>query len=246
MQWCKKNQESLDDWWKSDQTQIHHFIGKDITYFSHVVLAGVCIRRVTHCRSSFTFTAFLTVDGEKMSKSKGTTGLRCNIPQALGSRFLAIHFTHPSSVHVSTTSILNLTEFANKVNSDLVGKVVNLASRTARFVEEVGLSKVYPHDGGLFASAAAAGEKIGQAYEQLDYARATRWIMELADQANAYCRKHGSLDVAKGSHATSPTPRGMHCRVESISTALCLSHSVLPKLSEQCGALLNAPITHWK
>src|SRR5690606_10467330 len=75
---------------------------------------------------------------------------------------------------------LNVVEFENKVNSDLVGKVVNLASRSAKFVNRTGLSAQYPDDGGLFAAGAQAGEEIAEAYEGCDFNRAMRAIMELA------------------------------------------------------------------
>jgi methionyl-tRNA synthetase len=243
-QWCKKNQESLDDWWKSDQTQIHHFIGKDITYFHTLFWPGVLHSSGYSLPEFVHIHGFLTVDGEKMSKSKGTQVSAATYLKHLDPAFLRYFYASKLGPRLDDID-LNLTEFANKVNSDLVGKVVNLASRTARFIEQVGLSKVYPHDGGLFASAAAAGEKIGQAYEQLDYARATRWIMELADQANAYVENTAPWTLRKD-----PTQQ---VRLQEVCTVvlnlfrqLCVYLTpVLPKLSEQCGALLNAPITHW-
>ena len=84
------------------------------------------------------------------------------------------------------------------MNSDLVGKVVNLASRTARFVESIGLSPRYPDDGGLFAAAAAeAGESIAADYEACDYSRAMRTIMALADRANQYVDAHQPWTLRK-------------------------------------------------
>ena len=92
---------------------------------------------------------------------------------------------------------LNLEEFAAKVNADLVGKVVNLASRTARWLEQTGLSPEYPDDGGLFAAAAADGIAIAEAYEQCDFARAMRTIMLAADRANAYVDAEQPWKLAK-------------------------------------------------
>ncbi len=85
--------------------------------------------------------------------------------------------------------------FTAKVNSDLVGKVVNLASRTARFVKESGLSAEYPDDGGLFREAAARGEEIAEAYEACDFARAMRMVMALADRS----RTSTSIAKSRGS-----------------------------------------------
>src|SRR5690606_25815141 len=81
---------------------------------------------------------------------------------------------------------LGIDEFTDKVNSNLVGKVVNLDSRVGKFASATGLSASYPQDGGLFATAAAAGDEIAAAYECCDYSRAMRRIMELADAANPF------------------------------------------------------------
>jgi methionyl-tRNA synthetase len=140
---------------------------------------------------------------------------------------------------------LNLQEFIAKVDSDLVGKVINLASRTARFVESTGLSIEYPHDGGLFAAGAVAGERIADAYEQGDYARAMRLIMELADAANAFVENTAPWTLKKDPD--------QQVRLQEVCTIvlnlfrqLCVYLApVLPKLSSQCGRLLQREIVAW-
>jgi methionyl-tRNA synthetase len=140
---------------------------------------------------------------------------------------------------------LNLTEFVNKVNSDLVGKVVNLASRTARFIEAVGLSETYPEDGGLFREAAEAGEKIAQAYDQLDYARATRLIMELADKANAFVENAAPWALKKDTQRQKEL-QNVCTVVLNLFRQLCIYLTpILPRLSTQCGELLQSPIQSW-
>jgi methionyl-tRNA synthetase len=140
---------------------------------------------------------------------------------------------------------LNLQEFIAKVDSDLVGKVVNLASRTARFVEATGLSVEYPHDGGLFAAGVLAGEKIAEAFEQGDYSRAMRLIMELADAANAFVENTAPWTLKKDP--------GQHVRLQEVCTIvlnlfrqLCVYLTpVLPQLSAQCGKLMQREIVAW-
>ncbi len=243
-QWCKKNQESLSDWWQSDNTEIHHFIGKDITYFHTLFWPGV-LKSASFSLPKFVHIhGFLTVDGEKMAKSKGTQVQAATYLKHLDPQFLRYFYASKLGPRLDDID-LNLTEFANKVNSDLVGKVVNLASRTARFIETVGLAPEYPHDGGLFASAAAAGDKIAQAYEQLDYSRAMRMIMEIADQANAFVENTAPWTLKKD-----PTQQ---VRLQEVCTIvlnlfrqLCVYLApVLPKLADQCGQLLQSPIQHW-
>lgn len=243
-QWCKKNNEKLADWWQSDNTEIHHFIGKDITYFHTLFWPGVLKSAGFSLPKFVHIHGFLTVDGEKMAKSKGTQVQAATYLKHLDPQFLRYFYASKLGPRLDDID-LNLTEFANKVNSDLVGKVVNLASRTARFIETVGLAPEYPHDGGLFASAAAAGDKIAQAYEQLDYSRAMRMIMEIADQANAFVENTAPWTLKKD-----PTQQ---VRLQEVCTIvlnlfrqLCVYLApVLPKLADQCGQLLQSPIQHW-
>jgi len=140
---------------------------------------------------------------------------------------------------------LNLTEFAQKIDSDLVGKVVNLASRTAKFVETTGLCEVYPEDGGLFAAAQEAGERIAEAYEQGDYSRAMRLIMELADAANGFVENTAPWTLKKDPQ--------QHARLQEVCTIvlnlfrqLCVYLApVLPRLANQCSTLFQSEIHSW-
>ena len=244
-QWCKKNKESLADWWRSDNTEIHHFIGKDITYFHTLFWPGV-LKAAGYSLPNFVHIhGFLTVNGEKMSKSKGTQVQASTYLKHLEPSYLRYYYASKLGPKLDDID-MNLTEFASKIDSDLVGKVANLASRTARFAEPLGLSVEYPHDGGLFAAGAAAGERIAQAYEQLDYSRAMRMIMELADQANAFVENSAPWALKKD-----PTQQ---VRLQEVCTIvlnlfrqLCVYLTpVLPKLSQQCGALLQSEIGSWE
>lgn len=243
-QWCKANQEKLEDWWKSDQTEIHHFIGKDIAYFHTLFWPGV-LKTAGYSLPEFVHIhGFLTVDGEKMAKRKGTQIQAHTYLKHLDPTFLRYFYASKLGPKLDDID-LNFAEFTNKINSDLVGKVVNLASRIAPFIETTGLSVEYPHDGGLFVHAAAAGERIAQAYEQLDYSRATRLIMELADQANSF--------IANSAPWTLKNDPTQQVRVQEICTIglnlfrqICVYLTpVLPKLASQCGQLLQTPIQHW-
>ena len=200
-EWCRREGERLDDWWRSNAAEIHHFIGKDITYFhtlfwpAMLKTAGFSLPAKVHVHG------FLTVDGEKMSKSKGTFVRAATYLNHLDPAYLRYYYASKLGPGLDDLD-LNREEFVNKVNSDLVGKVVNLASRTAKFVKDTGLSPTYPDDGGLFAQAAAEGDAIAAAYEACDYNRAMRLIMALADRANQYVdgvapwKLRGNLDRA--------------------------------------------------
>jgi methionyl-tRNA synthetase len=243
-QWCKLQGESLDDWWRSRDTEIHHFIGKDITYFHTLFWPGVLHASGFSLPTFVHIHGFLTVDREKMSKSKGTQVSAAKYLQYLDPAYLRYYYASKLGPRLDDID-LNLTEFANKIDSDLVGKVVNLASRTARFVEAVGLAVEYPHDGGLFSAAAAAGDKIAEAYDQLDYSRAMRLIMELADSANAYVENTAPWTLKKDP--------SQQVRLQEVCTVvlnlfrqLCVYLApVLPRLASGCGRLLESEITSW-
>ena len=184
-EWCEKNGEDCDSWWRSDDVEIHHFLGKDIQYFhclfwpAMLKTAGFSLPTREHIHG------FLTVGGEKMSKSKGTFVRAETYLKHLNPSYLRYFYAAKLGSRLDDID-LNLEEFKTKVDSDLVNKVVNLASRTAKFAGKVGLSDKYPDDGGLFEQAAATGEKIAQAYEQCEYSQAMRLILELADRANPF------------------------------------------------------------
>ncbi len=243
-QWCVANGQQLDDWWKNDHCEIHHFIGKDITYF-HTLFwpgmlhtAGYCLPTKVHIHG------FLTINGEKMSKSKGTfiaaeTYLKHTQPS-----YLRYFYASKLTPRVEDLD-LGVEEFAQKVNTDLVGKVVNLASRVGKFAHQTGLAEEYPDDGGLFEEGAKAGDEIAAAYEAKDYAKAIRRIMELADAANPFVEHAKPWEMKKDPDR--------HEELQAVCTvalnlfrqlAIYLS-PVLPNLAEQCGELLNESITSW-
>ncbi len=243
-QWCEKNGERLRDWWKSEDTEIHHFIGKDITYFHTLFWPGMLKTAGYSLPTQVHIHGFLTVDGEKMAKSKGTMVQAATYLKYLDPAFLRYYYASKLGPRLDDLD-MNLDEFVAKINADLVGKVVNLASRTAKFVEKVGLAPEYPHDGGLFNAAAVAGEEIAAAYQVGDYAKAMRLIMELADRANPFVENAQPWTLNKD-----PLQQ---VRLQEVCTiALNLFRQiaiylapVLPKLAQQCGQLLNDPIRDW-
>ena len=243
-QWCKRHGEQLDDWWKNSDTEIHHFIGKDITYFHTLFWPGMLKTAGLNLPEKVHIHGFLNVAGEKMSKSKGTFVKASTYLKHLDPAALRYYYASKLGPRLDDLD-LSPDEFVAKINSDLVGKVVNLASRSAKFVQATGLSKTYPDDGGLFQQAAAAGAEIAAAFEGCDYARATRQIMELADRANAYIDAKAPWKLAKDPAAASELQDVCTVAINLYRQIIVYLAPVLPKLAEQSGALLNDPITRW-
>jgi len=243
-QWCDQNGENFDDWWRSPDCEVHHFIGKDITYFHTLFWPGMLKTAGYSLPTKVHVHGFLTVDGAKMSKSKGTFIRARTYLDHLDPSYLRYYYASKLSAKIDDLD-LSLDEFTAKVNTDLVGKVVNLASRSAKFVGRTGLSTDYPDDGGLFAAGAAVGSEIAAAYEACEYSKAMRLIMALADKANPFVEENKPWELRKDPDQAQ--------RLQDICTvALNLFRQlaiylapVLPRLAQQTGELLGEPIVRW-
>ncbi len=178
--------------------EVYHFIGKDIAYF-HILfwpaeLTGAGFRKPTavHCHG------FLTVDGQKMSKSRGTFIKARTYLNHLRPECLRYYFATKLSDGIDDLD-LNFEDFQQRVNSDLVGKLVNIASRCAGFITRRfnGRLAATLAEPDLYADVVAAGDSIAQAYEGREFGRAMREIMALADRANQYIDEKKPWALAK-------------------------------------------------
>ncbi len=243
--WCEQAGEDFDRWWRNPDCEIHHFIGKDITYFhalfwpAMLTAAGYEKPRKIHVHG------MLTVDGAKMSKSKGTFIRASTYLEHLPAESLRYFYASMLSSAVRDID-LNIEEFCSRFNAHIVGKVVNLASRTARFVKGNALCDPYPEDGGLFARGVAAGEEIAAAYEATDYSQAVRRIIELADDANEFVEARAPWTLAKD-------PEKAAELVETCTIALNLFRQItvylqpiVPELVERASALFGGRSVTWE
>lgn len=243
-QWCDRQGEALSAWWQNENTEIHHFIGKDITYFHTLFWPGMLKAAGFSLPTRVHIHGFLNVNGEKMSKSKGTFIKAETYLKHLDPAYLRYYFASKLGPRLDDLD-LNPDEFVTKVNADLVGKVVNLASRTAKFAAKLGLSEKYPEDGGLFSQGAAAGSAIAEAYEQCDYARAMRLIMELADRANPYVENAQPWVLNKDPERTAELQDVCTVALNLFRQLVVYLSPVLPELAQRCGDLLGEPISAW-
>jgi methionyl-tRNA synthetase len=223
---------------------VHHFIGKDITYFHTLFWPGMLKTAGFTLPAKIHVHGFLTVAGEKMSKSTGNFVTGRTYLKHLDPSYLRYFNAAKLSSRVEDFD-LSVDEFVAKVNTDLVNKVVNLASRTAKFVEATGLSAKYPDDGGLFAAGAKAGEEIRDAYEATDYSKAMLIIMGLADRANPYVEDRRPWELRKNPAKARELQDVCTVALNLFRQIVVYLSPVLPRLAKQTGELLNEPIERW-
>ena len=237
---------NFDDFWATDSSaEVHHFIGKDIVNFHALfwpaVLDGSNFRTPTKVHTH----GFLTVDGTKMSKSRGTFILAKTYLDHLSPEYLRYYYA--AKLNGSADDLdLNLEDFVARVNSDLVGKVINIASRTAGFLVNQfnGVLADNVHDEALMAQFHAQVEPIAALFESGDTAKAMREVTALADAANQYIAKHEPWNMAKDPEHRDAVQ--LVCS-QGINMFRCLAiflKPVLPEMAEKAEAFLSvAPLT---
>ena len=244
-QYCDRTGDDFDSWWKNHATEIHHFIGKDITYFHTLFWPAMLKVANFTLPTKIHIHGFLTVDGRKMSKRDGTFVKAETFLKHLNPAALRYYYASKLNNRVEDID-LNLKEFTTKVNTDLVGKFINLASRTAKFVQDLGLSAEYPEDGGLFQQGVDAGQAIAAAYEACDFNRAMRLIMELADRANPYVESHEPWNLRKDPERQQELQDVCSVALNLFRQIAIYLQPVLPEIAEKTSSLLGEPINHWE
>jgi len=244
---CQKRPElNFDDYWKADSSaELYHFIGKDIVNFHALfwpaMLEGAGFRKPT----ALNVHGYLTVNGQKMSKSRGTFIRARTWLEHLDAEYLRYYYASKLGRGVDDLD-LNLDDFVQKVNADLVGKLVNIASRCAGFIHK-GNDGVLVSDNPapelwqVFQSAATG---IAKSYEQRDFSRAIREIMALADRANAWIAEQAPWALNKQAHKQAEVQAICSLGINLFRQLIILLKPVLPALARRAEAFLNvAPLT---
>jgi methionyl-tRNA synthetase len=245
---CDREGLDFDAWWGQDSTaEIHHFIGKDIIYFHTLfwpaMLMGADIRTPTAVYAH----GFLTVDGAKMSKSRGTFISARTYLDYLQPDYLRYYFA--ARLGSGTGDIdLNLEDFVQRVNSDVVGKVVNIASRCAGFIQrrfDGQLSDSLPRPE-LYEQFVTAREAIAADFEGRNYQSAIRRIMKLADQANRYIDDEKPWvqikEEGRESHVQAVCTQGINL----FRVLITYLAPVLPFTAERAEAFLGREVSDWR
>jgi len=195
---CERDNLDWDEYWQADsETELYHFIGKDITNFHALFWPAILHSAQFRTPTGVNVHGFLTVDGKKMSKSRGTFINARSYLKQLDPEYLRYYFAAKLTSGIDDLD-LNLDDFVQRVNSDLVGKVVNIASRTAKFIQKSG-GELSTHiaDTELWQRFVDTEDSIAQLYEQREFGKAMREIMALADAANEYIAAQAPWSLAK-------------------------------------------------
>ena len=182
------SKEDFQSFWKTEKTEVYHFIGKDITYF-HTLFWPALLKTAGYRTPTEVFVhGHLTVNGEKMSKSKGTNISARTYLRHLDPMYLRYYYASKLSGSVDDLD-LNMDDFAQRVNSELIGKITNLASRGAQMLSKKmdgTMSQCDAQGLGVLKQVQAAGEKIAEAFEKRDFLKGMNEIRSLAEEANRY------------------------------------------------------------
>ncbi|KFZ31933.1 methionine--tRNA ligase [Pseudidiomarina salinarum] len=232
-------------YWKQDSdAELYHFIGKDIIYFHSLfwpaMLKGADFRQPTNVWAH----GFITVNGTKMSKSKGTFIMARTYLDHLDPDYLRYYFAAKLTSRIDDLD-LNLTDFAQRVNADLVGKVVNIASRCAGFISKKFDGKLAAQisDTSLLDEFQAAGDSIASAYEKREFSKAMRDIMALADKANFYIAEKEPWQLIKDPAKASEVQEICSIGINLFRLLMIYLTPVVPALASRVQEFLNDSFT---
>ena len=242
--YCDKTGVDFNQFWQLDSdAEVYHFIGKDIIYFHSLfwpaMLHGAGYRKPT---SVFAH-GFVTVNGAKMSKSRGTFIKARTYLDHLNPEYLRYYFASKLTSGIVDLD-LNLEDFSQKVNADLVGKVVNIASRCASFISKKfnGTLSANLAEPELFAEFITQGDSIAASFEEREYARAIRDIMALADKANQYIDAKAPWVLAKDDSKQQETLDVCSMGINLFRVLMHYLKPVLPAMAHEVEAFLNSEL----
>ena len=242
--YCEKNGLNFETVWNSDEYELYHFVGKDIMYFHALFWPAMLMASGFKTANKLFVHGFLTVNGEKMSKSKGTFIKADTYLNHLDGEYLRYYYASKLAGGVEDID-LSLDDFIARVNSDLVGKLTNLASRSAPMLFkklDATLGQIDTAGEELISKLASEKEKIIADYEQLNYASAIRTITALADEANRYVEQNQPWATIKTD--AEKTRQALTAILNAVKILTIYLKPVLPMFAEKIEKLLDiTPLT---
>jgi methionyl-tRNA synthetase len=242
---CDQQHLDFDQFWAADSSaELYHFIGKDIVNFHALFWPAMLTSANFRTPTKVCVHGFVTVNGKKMSKSRGTfINARCYLDH-LNPEYLRYYYASKLTASVEDID-LNLEDFIQKVNSDLVGKVVNIASRCAKFITKGndGILSSNIADNALWQQVSDAGNKIAEHYEQREYSKAIREIMAQADAANEYIAEKEPWKLNKDPSQQQQVQDICSLGINLFRLLLTYLKPVIPTMAADGEAFLNDQLT---
>lgn len=244
---CDRLGLNFDSFWQKDSdAELYHFIGKDIIYFHALFWPAMLTGADFRTPSAVFAHGFLTVNGEKMSKSRGTFIKARTYLDHLNPEYLRYYFAAKLGAGVDDID-LNFDDFCLRVNSDLVGKVVNIASRCAGFIHKrfAGLLSNTCAEPALFQQFVDANTAIAELYERREFGKAMREIMALADKANQYIDEKKPWVIAKEEGKDAELHDACSMGINLFRMLVVYLRPVIPALAANAESFLNIPPQVW-
>ena len=242
-----KKPEDFNYYWDSDSTaELYHFIGKDIMYFHTLFFPAMLLKSNFRQPNGVFIHGFLTVDGEKMSKSRGTFILAKTYHEILDPEYLRYYFAAKLGTGIDDID-LNLEDFQQRVNSDLVGKFINIGSRTANFINKDFNNKLSRtlHEESLVQEFIDHSSTIFEAYENREFSKAIREIMDLADKANQYIDKMEPWNLIKEEKNKELVQSICTTSLNLFRLLTIMLNPVIPELCSRIYSFLNIDEPMW-
>jgi methionyl-tRNA synthetase len=244
---CEKEGLAFDDFWREDSTaELYHFIGKDIIYFHALFWPAMLTGAGFRTPSAIFAHGFLTVNGEKMSKSRGTFIKARTYLEHLNPEYLRYYFAAKLSAGIDDID-LSFDDFSQRVNSDLVGKVVNIASRCSGFIKKRFNNQLSDQcaEPVLYQQFIDSNETIAQLYEGREFGKAMREIMALADLANQYIDDKKPWVIAKAENQDQELHEVCSMGINLFRVLVAYLKPVVPVLAQESELFLNIESQLW-
>lgn len=243
--WCKRNDANFDDYWRSEDSEVYHFIGKDITYFHALFWPAMLMGSGFRTPTQLCVHGFLTVDGTKMSKARGTFINASTYLENLDPQYIRYYYATKLNSRVEDLD-LNLDDFVSRVDSDLVNKLANIPSRV--------LSIIHKRCGGELAAMDATGralfdgvrsqvDAVGEQFTAREFAQVTRSLNEMAADINTYLNDHIPWTVAKEDPDAANIV--LTSALNAFKVIATLLKPILPDFSQKVAGMLRLDELTW-
>ena len=246
LDWCHRHNAEFDTYWRGEETEVYHFIGKDIIYFHALFWPAMLMGSDFRTPTQLCVHGFLTVNGEKMSKSRGTFINAETYLRHLDPQYLRYYYAAKLNARVEDLD-LNFNDFQSRVNSDLVNKIANIPSRVLSVLHKScgGRLAVLDEDGrNLVAGLRGHRDEVARLYESREFAQVTRLLNELAGQINVYLQEHKPWQLAK----EDSTMAAVVCTaaLNAYKVLATLLQPILPQFGSKLARVLDLPDLTWE